>query len=372
MMIVEIEGKQYEIKNTKYAGLVRKLRSEEYQTLKDSIVRAGKLFVRILINEQGHILDGHNRYQICQETAVKARFEVWEDDKQEGDLGEIICVKEANLNRRQMTAFERWEMALSLKPEYERQAKLRMSQGGKKGVRNLAPLGRTDERIAAKAGCGSSNTGRKVEKPLRAEKENPEKFGKLVNQLRVGGGGETGEKEEAHRRFTEAWNEVIKEERMAERRAQLAREAEGLRLPSKVTLLNRDSLQGDIPEIPDNSVDLILTDPAFGMDMLHCYEWLAGFAARKLKLGGSVVFYPGYRLDRVMNIFYKYDPTLQYAHLIAVIHTGHSAKLWELGVWSAWKPFLWFTKSSPAEAEKSKSKGHVRSCCVSTAGQGYP
>jgi hypothetical protein len=260
MMIVEIEGKQYEIKNTKYAGLVRKLRSEENQALKDSIVRAGKLLVPILINEQGHILDGHNRYQICQETSVKARFEVWKDDKQEGELGEIICVKEANLNRRQMTEFERWEMALSLKPEYERQAKLRMSQGGK-GVRNLAPLGRTDERIAAKAGCGSSNTGRKVEELLRAEKENPEKFGKLVNQLRLGGGGETGEKGRTltiHR----AWNEVKKDERMAERRAQLAREAEDRRLPDRITLLNCDVLGGDISEIPDKFRGLDTHGPA--------------------------------------------------------------------------------------------------------------
>src|SRR5205814_2191015 len=38
--------------------------------------------------------------------------------------------------------------------------------------------------------------------------------------------------------------------------------------------------------IPDNSIDLIFTDPPYDRDSLSLYEWLAEFAARALKPGG--------------------------------------------------------------------------------------
>ncbi len=193
--------------------------------------------------------------------------------------------------------------------------------------------------------CGhSEQTINKIVKIVDSAKNNPE-VQHIIEQI-----------DSRKISINSGYNKIEKDRLIADKKAQLAREAEDRRLPSKTRLLNRDVLGGDIPEILDNSVDLILTDPPFGSDSLHCYEWLASFAAKKLKLGGSLVFYPGYRLDSVMKFFVdRYHPTLQYAHRIAVIHTGHSAKLWELGVWPAWKLMLWYTKGDPEEARRIRA-----------------
>ena len=53
--------------------------------------------------------------------------------------------------------------------------------------------------------------------------------------------------------------------------------------------------QGDFrdvsKDIPDNSVDLIFTDPPYSKEYLPLYEELAKLAIRILKPGGSLVFY---------------------------------------------------------------------------------
>ena len=69
--------------------------------------------------------------------------------------------------------------------------------------------------------------------------------------------------------------------------------ASRLNLPSKLTLVNADSTK-EIPEIPYNSVDLIVTDPPYMKEYIFeesVYDGLARLAARKLKDGGSLVFY---------------------------------------------------------------------------------
>lgn len=52
-----------------YTKLVRPLSEREYDDLKASI-KAHGLLVPILVNQQGIILDGHNRFKICQELGI--------------------------------------------------------------------------------------------------------------------------------------------------------------------------------------------------------------------------------------------------------------------------------------------------------------
>jgi len=53
------EEKEIKI-NPEYQSLVSDLSTEEYQSLKESIEKNG-LFVPIIINQDGVILDGHHR-----------------------------------------------------------------------------------------------------------------------------------------------------------------------------------------------------------------------------------------------------------------------------------------------------------------------
>jgi ParB-like chromosome segregation protein Spo0J len=57
-----------------YADLVPPLSAEEYESLKESIKQNG-LWVPIVVNSQGIILDGHHRFKVCQELGPELKVE---------------------------------------------------------------------------------------------------------------------------------------------------------------------------------------------------------------------------------------------------------------------------------------------------------
>jgi ParB-like chromosome segregation protein Spo0J len=161
--------------NPEYASLVPELSPEEFESLKQSIKEANGLYVPIIVNQDGIILDGHHRYKACQELGIEPKTTVREfSDK----LEEQLFVIECNLIRRQLNNFQRTELALKSKPILEAIVKGNESLGGK-GDRNLTPLGRVDDRIGELAGV-SRDTVRKVEKIL----ENKRISDKIKEDLR--------------------------------------------------------------------------------------------------------------------------------------------------------------------------------------------
>ncbi len=143
-----------------YASLVSPPSPEENSSLRQSIKDNG-LYVPIIVNQDGIILDGHHRYKACQDLGIEPKTLVREfKDK----LNEQLFVIESNLTRRQLSDFQRVELALRLKPLLEEIAKRNESLGGR-GVKILSPLRRVDEKIAERAGV-SHETVRKVSKIL--------------------------------------------------------------------------------------------------------------------------------------------------------------------------------------------------------------
>jgi len=96
--------------NPEYECLLPKLPREEYEALKLSIQNEG-LHFPITINKEGVILDGHNRFRICQALQIAVRFEIKEFAN---SLLEKKFVIESNLLRRQLTTFQRIEMGKPL------------------------------------------------------------------------------------------------------------------------------------------------------------------------------------------------------------------------------------------------------------------
>jgi hypothetical protein len=96
-------------------------------------------------------------------------------------------------------------------------------------------------------------------------------------------------------------------------------------------------------DIPDNSIPLILTDPPYGNEAEPLYRWLAGFAARVLIPGGSLICYTGHTLlSRDMRIFEEQEYLRCYP-LCRMKHT-QPQKLFGVGVLATDKPVLWFAK----------------------------
>ena len=74
------------------------LSEEEYASLKEDI-RTNGLIYPIQIDEDGNILDGHNRDNICKELGIPPRYEVQKDLDDEAKWNFAL---RANTNRRHL------------------------------------------------------------------------------------------------------------------------------------------------------------------------------------------------------------------------------------------------------------------------------
>lgn len=93
-----------------YYDLVPRPTKEERQALKFSIMTQGQR-EPIVTNESGTILDGHTRFEICQELKLKPIFRLM---KFETKISEQTYVIECNVNRRQLNAFQKVELSRKL------------------------------------------------------------------------------------------------------------------------------------------------------------------------------------------------------------------------------------------------------------------
>src|SRR5574339_987859 len=107
--------------NPQYAELVRALSNKEYAELKESIKEKG-LHLPIIINQDNTILDGHHRYQICNELDIEPKYEV---KTFEDLLEEKSFVIDINDKRRQLNDFGKAEMAYRLEEIEKEKARLR-------------------------------------------------------------------------------------------------------------------------------------------------------------------------------------------------------------------------------------------------------
>jgi DNA modification methylase len=118
--------------NPEYEKLLPKVPKEEYNALAESIKMEGQHYP-IVVNKEGVILDGHNRFRICQELGITPKVEVKAFPNK---LLEKKFVIETNLRRRHLNDFQKAELAYPLL-EIERElAKQRMRAAGKIG-RNI-------------------------------------------------------------------------------------------------------------------------------------------------------------------------------------------------------------------------------------------
>lgn len=95
--------------------------------------------------------------------------------------------------------------------------------------------------------------------------------------------------------------------------------------------------------IPDESVDLIFTDPVY--DRIDDYRWLAETAARVLRPGGDLLAYIAmYHADNIIITMSKF---LKFRWLLSQKKMSSGTLIWAYDLFAHTLPILWYTKDKP-------------------------
>lgn len=127
---------------------------------------------------------------------------------------------------------------------------------------------------------------------------------------------------------------------------------------SKIILTtdNIDIRLGDFSEvldfIPDNSIDLILTDPPYPYEFIECWSKLGTFAEKKLKDGGFLIAYSGHAfLPEVINRVLSSG--MKWYWLGSCLHTGAQlSQVFTVNMFAKHKPILFFYKGEKHKQNK--------------------
>ncbi len=137
--------------NKEYYDLVPRPSKIDYKSLKNSIENDGQQ-LPIIVNQNGVILDGHTRNDICKELGINPIFEVMKFDDEFDEKRFVIT---ANLSRRSLNLFQKAEV---LQFWWKQQMDTRYKRSGAKTTKHnkgihVKPAKRLHAKLGDMLGC---------------------------------------------------------------------------------------------------------------------------------------------------------------------------------------------------------------------------
>ena len=304
--------------NENFKKLIPALTTEEFKQLEDNCLAEG---IRDnIITWNGFIIDGHNRYEIACKWDLDYETESKHFDSEDG-VKEWMILNQ--FGRRNLSNYQRSVLALQLEEVFSNKAKEKQKEAGG-AVRQKSDKAVIDtKRELSKVASVSHDTIAKVKKIQ--EKATPEVKAKLS----------TGEVS-----INAAYQDIKKEEKKEIKQIERSR----LEEIGKTKNIDVDFRLGDFEEvfkdIPDGSIDCIITDPPYPKEFIDVWSKLSRVAKRVLKPNGYCVSYSGQMyLPEVIN---RMNENLDYYWTFAVYHEGQTQIVNGINLMCRWKPVLIF------------------------------
>ena len=301
-----------------FKNLIPALSVEEFKQLEENCLAEG---IRdAIITWHGYIIDGHNRYEIA--TKNELQYESIEKSfDSEDDVKEWMIHNQ--FGRRNLSNYQRSVLALELESVFS--AKAKEQQGKRTDLLAMLPKSEpinTRKEIAKIADVKERTLG-KV-KVIEA-KATPEVKAQLS----------TGEVS-----INQAYQEIKKEEKNQIKLNERDRLAE----IGKNKKIEIDFRLGDFEEVfadlPDGSIDCIITDPPYPYEFIEVWTKLSRFAKRVLKPNGYCIAYSGQM--NLPEVIKRMNEHLNYYWTFSLIHTGSRQLINGRNLFCGWKPILVF------------------------------
>jgi hypothetical protein len=299
-----------------YLHVIRPLSTDEYQSLKQSILQDPKAFVLIHVSENYVILDGYHRWLICQDEGITPYIHVHTFN---GDtLAEKNFILQHNIARRHLSDSDKYAYGYDILKSEEGNARRRQIElaGTRKkdDDATLAPIGTKVE------------TGRSAEIVAKKIGGKTRTFQRYIHAFE---NGSVELKQKPRQGVITPFNACnqIKNQKIID---EMLSAAKNCTLPNGVKLILGDFREVS-KRIPGNSVDATVTDPPYVEKDLPLYKSLGELAFTVLKPGGSLVMYASeYQLKNESRcalhviLDYMQHSGLKENGIVTIEHTGHT------------------------------------------------
>lgn len=305
-------------------NILPEMKEEAYVSLKNDIEKNGFDNKFPIYIYQDEIIDGWNRFKACKELEVTPIYKHFTGSSLEA----LTFILRTN-NRRDLSSSQRAclaadsdEIIETLTKEIEEERRKKISEARQNETVEKIPQSQEKNRkLRTKLAETFGTNSRYVSDAQRFKKEKPEVFEKIKNGTI---------------NISEAKKEEKKEEKIQERK-KLAEE--GAKKDIQI-----DFRLGDFEEVfadlPDGSIDCIITDPPYPYEFIEVWTKLSRFAKRVLKPNGYCIAYSGQMyLPEVMQ---RMSENLTYYWTFTLIHTGSRQLINGRNLFCGWKPILIF------------------------------
>src|SRR5690606_25554530 len=320
------------------------LPADEYAALKADIAKRGVL-VPIEYDEEGNILDGHHRHRICQELGIKdfprvvRRFSSFEEKEEH-----IVTL---NVRRRHLTNEQKrkWaEWFLRRHPEWSDRrvgAEVGLHHSTVSKVReNLEASGEVAN-LATRVGKDGVAQPAAKPKPTPPPSifANSDDQAKRAQQALV----TLGEQAPPKMLEVKRAERIAREHQAAQRRAQ---PVEPVTVVGDVDIRHGD-FREVLADVPDGSVDAIITDPPYPGEFIDLFTDLSHLAARVLKPTGVLAVMCGqyYLPDYIARL----STAMRYRWCGAYVVQGPRNRVHAARVGTGWKPILLYSHPQAGE-----------------------
>lgn len=313
------------------------LTPEEYAELKADIQERG-VMVPIEFDEQGNVLDGYHRLQICQELGIKDYPKVIRAGMTEAE--KFTHARKLNIARRHLTTSQKQEIIQAeLKATPEKSDRQIAKDLGvshptvAKQRKKLEENGDVEKFTTSKDTLGRKQPRNKQPKqpvsvfnPTKRE-ERAMKNPAVVERMKEDGSSPV-----------VASNRVLSEAKAERKKYELADE-----MPEDTCRLFVADIRDGIKELDDDSIDFIITDPPYPKEYISLFGDLSLLASRVLKPGGSLIVMTGQSyLPEYISLLGQH--MLYYWTMNYLTPGGGAPQLFQKRVNTYWKPVLWYVK----------------------------
>lgn len=326
--------------NDSFKKLIPPLTPDEYAQLEANCLADG---IRDpLVVWQGVLIDGHNRLAIAEKHGLD--YTVVEKEFEDENHVKIWMIRNQK-GRRNLT--DGWKYMLA---ETEKTIQMEIGAAVRKATegrpKQAESVDENQEKLLST--IDNSFQPEQVEKP----KHNTQKI--IAESL----GWSTGKVAMADRVFKsekpeikaavlsgeKSINEAYKEIKIEEKKEVVKAERERLAEIGKTKKIDVDFRHGDFEnvfsDIPDASVDCIITDPPYPYEFIEVWTKLSRFAKRVLKPNGFCITYSGQL--HLPEVIARMQSELEYYWTFAVYHEGQTQIVNGVNLMCRWKPVLIF------------------------------